>query len=112
MNWPSMALGQILLLLDTHIAHKDILFLHELIFCVDLDFLLLLLDTHIAHKDILILHEPNFCVDLDFLLLLLDTHITHKNILILHSPISKCWLFRSSVKAKVVYLYESCLSWG
>ena len=30
-------LGQILLLLDTHIAHKDILFLYELIFYAVLD---------------------------------------------------------------------------
>ena len=52
MNWPSKALGQILLLLDTHIAHKDILFLHELIFYDVLGLLLLLLDTHIAYKDI------------------------------------------------------------
>ena len=50
MNWPSMALGQILLLLDTHIADKDILFLHELIFCVNLVFFLLVY-THIANKD-------------------------------------------------------------
>ena len=35
------------------IAHKDSLFLHEQLFCVLQDVLLLLLDTHIVYKDIL-----------------------------------------------------------
>ena len=44
-------------LLDARIAHNDILSLHELIFCADLDFLFLMLYTRSAHKDIFLLYE-------------------------------------------------------
>ena len=52
--------------------------------CVDLDFLLLLLDTHIADKDVSYLHELPFYVVLDYLLQLLDTYIAHKDIILVH----------------------------
>ena len=45
------------MLLDTDIAYKDTLLLHEQVFCPDQDFLLLLLHADSAHKDTLFLHE-------------------------------------------------------
>ena len=75
-SWTDL-LCRFFLLLDTHIGHKGILFLHELTFYAYLDVLLLLLDTHIADKDILFHHELTFYADLDLLLLLLDTNIDH-----------------------------------
>ena len=37
---------------EEFINHKEIKYIHELIFYAVLDFLFVLLDTHIAHKDI------------------------------------------------------------
>ena len=71
---------------DISFVSVQALFIHEKIFCADLDFLFLLLDTQIAHKDILSLHESTSCVYLDVLLLLLDADIDHKNSLPLHEP--------------------------
>ena len=58
--------------------HPKFTFLRELTFYPVLDFLLMLLDTHIAHKDVLFFHDLISCADLDFLFLLLDNHIAHK----------------------------------
>ena len=51
------------MLLDTDIAYKDTLLLHEQVFCADQEFLLLLLHTGILHKKTLFLHEELFCVN-------------------------------------------------
>ena len=45
------------MLLDTDIAYKDTLLLHEQVFCADQDFLLLLLHAGIAHYDTFFFHE-------------------------------------------------------
>ena len=51
------------MLLDTDIAYKDTLLLHEQVFCADQDFLLLLLHADIVHKKTLFLHEELFYVN-------------------------------------------------
>ena len=51
MNWLFYAfLYYILKLLDTHIAHKDFSFLHELTFYADAYYYLLLIDNHFMKK--------------------------------------------------------------
>ena len=67
------------MLLDTDIAHKATLFLHEQLFGVLQCLLLLLLNADIAHKDTLFFHEQLFYVLQDVFLMLLDADIAHKD---------------------------------